>query len=303
MKETESKEAVRVPCEPQLFPSLLQNIPPSELSHREKRVSFHAEPGLQEPNILFILSFFHPFISLFFIFLIGLTGHSPFTSMLGSVWDPRKSIPKEANQQGSINQLLVLVEGGLKTIKSIKFSGLLLSLWQMSTDTNAETIKLAWWKTSKTFALTYRMPESSVDLLFWFNQDVYRVQRSIPALHHLAWNLLSFRPLVLNYSHSFVCLHSYPTHEHVFFSLFKLLKLHAGVIDTDPAPPPLTLLLLRVAENDMFPWRQIQALDIRTVFVSFGSPLHKHVPLPRAPSSHCLFVVCLLNLTQKSWAA
>lgn len=173
MKETESKEGVRVPCEPQLFPSLLQNIPPSELSYREKRVSFYAEPGLQEPNILFVLSFFHPFISLSFIFLIGLTGHSPFTSMLGSGWAPRKSILKEANLRGSINQLLVLVEGGLKTIKSTEFSGSLLSLWQMSTNTNAETIKLTWWKTSKTFPLTYRMPESSVDLLFWFNQDVY----------------------------------------------------------------------------------------------------------------------------------
>lgn len=148
-----------------------RTFPP--LSCRTKRICFHAEPGLQEPNILFVLSFFHPFFSLFFIFLIGLTGHSPFTSMLGSGWDPRKSILKEANLQRSINQLLVFMEGGLKTIKSTKFSGLLLSLWQMSTDTNAETIKLAWWKTSKTFALTYRMPESRVDLLFWFNQDVY----------------------------------------------------------------------------------------------------------------------------------
>lgn len=79
MKETESEEAVRVPCEPQLFPSLLQNIPPSELSNREKRVCFHAS-GVQHHVCSFLLSSL-----LFFIFLIGLTGHSPFTSMLGSV--------------------------------------------------------------------------------------------------------------------------------------------------------------------------------------------------------------------------
>lgn len=100
MKETESIEDVRVPCERQLFPSLLQNIPSSELSYREERVCFHAEPGLQEPNILFVLSFFHPFFPLFFIFLIGLTGQSPFTSTLGSGWDPRKSILKEDNLRG-----------------------------------------------------------------------------------------------------------------------------------------------------------------------------------------------------------
>lgn len=296
MKETESEEAVRVPCEPQLFPSLLQNIPPSELSYREKRVCFHAEPGFQEPNIVFVLSFFHPFISLFFIFLIGLTGHSPFTSMLGSVWDPRKSILKEANLRGSINQLLVSVEGGLKTIKSTKFSGLLLSLWQMSTDTNAETIKLAWWKTSKTFPLTYRMPESSVDLHFWFNQDIYREQRSIPALHHLAWNLLSFRPLVLNYSHPFVCLHSYPTHEHVFVSLYSsywnYMQASLTLIQPPSFNPHPCLLLLRRGWKWYVFLETDSSSGYQNCFCLFWFPFTQTHPSSTCPL-FSLFICCL----------
>lgn len=84
------------------------------------------------PNTLFVLFVFYPFFLVSFIFLIGLTDHSSFTAVLGwgeecSGCDPWKSIPKEASLQGKINQSLVLVEGGLKTIKN---TGLLLQLSQ-----------------------------------------------------------------------------------------------------------------------------------------------------------------------------
>lgn len=57
--------------------------------YAEEGVCFHAQQGetpsgLHIPNTLFVLPFFHPFFSIFFIFLIGLTDHSSFTSMLGS---------------------------------------------------------------------------------------------------------------------------------------------------------------------------------------------------------------------------
>lgn len=84
-------------------------------------------------NTLFVLFFFYPFFLISFILLIGLTDHSSAAMGWGeecSGWDPWKSIPKEANLQGKINQSLVLVDGGLKTIKSTEFVGLLLQLSQ-----------------------------------------------------------------------------------------------------------------------------------------------------------------------------
>lgn len=144
-----SKDA-RFPCEPQLFLSVLQNIfcLPSLGESRGSafvlsRLKCHwgfmslcrctySQHFLAISTVLF---FFHCFFLMSIILLIGLTDHSSFTGVLGwgevcSGWDPWKSIPEEANLQGKINQSLVLVEEGLKTIKSTEFSGLFLQLSQ-----------------------------------------------------------------------------------------------------------------------------------------------------------------------------
>lgn len=112
-------------------------------------------------NTLFVLFFFHPLFLISFVFLIGLTDHSSVTAVRGwseecSGWDPWKSIPKETNLQGK-NKLELGASGGrsennLKKAQnsqgcSFSFHNRFANV-QMNANTNTETIKLAWWKTS-----------------------------------------------------------------------------------------------------------------------------------------------------------
>lgn len=146
----------------------------------------------------------------------------------------------------------------------------------MNPDTNAETIRSVWWETSRvtTWPAECQSPVLTfsvigADEMFKGNKDWL-----VFLPHHLPG---CFKPVVINYSHAIVCLHSHSAHECVFFE-----HLCVGLCELPwqwSTPPTFMPSLPCSATDNMFPWRAIYPPKIWNVFLSDTPTCITHILL------------------------
>lgn len=126
---------------------------------------------------------------------------------------------------------------------------------QTSANTNTETIKLAWWKTS-TKLFTWPTERLNPASTFSFRSiKMFKGNKNQPCPSPFGREPSNFGAFGVKLQWHF-CLFVFQFKPWTrFFFLFRLMKPRACVTDTDPPPT-------------MFPWRQTQATDIWKGFFS-----------------------------------